>query len=95
MTTQIVEGHLLVDNHKDLVLNLAEGWPGMKNGWMEQGIGFCDKYTHNFLMSRVLYIDTIDLKKPTERVEKQISKGLVGKVHLLKRDTKMTENKSN
>lgn len=38
MTAQIVEAHLCVDNHWDLLLDLGEGWNS--NGWMEQDIAF-------------------------------------------------------
>lgn len=57
----------------------------MEQQWMD-GAGYWlfttvnDKYTHNFLVSTRLYIYAIDLKRPTERTEKHISKYIVGKV---------------
>lgn len=75
MTIQIVEAHLRVDGRWDLMLNPGGGWSS--SGWVDTTINY--KHTHNFLVIARLYVYAVDLKKPTERAEKQISKYIMEK----------------
>lgn len=75
-----VDSHCHFDD--ELQRRIKQWWIDGAACWIFTTVNY--KYTHNFLMSTRLYINAIDLKKPTKRVEKQINKYLVESVYFSK-----------